>query len=186
MRSRLSALRNKEVKIMENKFVSQNSELKYLTPDNSKFSVTPNGFVIASFDGSEEMNRVYLSRVFPHDLPDAFISVTDKDSNEYGIIKSLSDFDEATAAILRADLERKYFSAKILKILVVEEKFGNSVWTVETPQGIRVMTLRDTFKSIIRIGDDRAIVVDENANRYEIESLSALDRNSFRRIELFL
>ena len=48
------------------------------------------------------------------------------------------------------------------------------------------MNLKDTFKSIIRVGDDRAIVVDADANRYEIESLSALDRNSFRKIELYL
>ena len=57
---------------------------------------------------------------------------------------------------------------------------------VETPGGIRIMNLKDTFKSIIRVGDDRAIVVDADANRYEIESLSALDRNSFRKIELYL
>ena len=80
----------------------------------------------------------------------------------------------------------KYFSAKIIKIISVEEKFGNSVWMVETSNGHRVMTLKDTFKSIIRIGDDRALIVDEDANRYEITSLSSLDKNSFRKIELYL
>lgn len=166
--------------------MSQNSTLKYLTPENTKFDITPNGFVTASFESGEGFSRVFLSRVFPHDLTEEFISVTDKDGNEYGIIRALSDFDEETAKKLRHELERKYFSAKIMKIISVEEKFGNSEWVVETPGGIRVMNLKDTFKSIIRIGDDRAIVVDEDANRYEIESLSSLDKNSFRRIELYL
>ncbi len=168
---------------MEN---NQSAELKYLTNENTEFDVTPNGFVTARFDKEGSFERVHLSRVFPHDLTEDYISVTDKDGNEHGIIRSLKDFDTETAAKLRGELERKYFSAKIVKITAVEERFGNSVWSVMTDKGMRIMSLRDTFKSIIRIGDDRAIIIDEDANRYEIESLSALDRNSFRRIELYL
>lgn len=171
---------------METSTLSQTAEMKYLTPENTAFKITPNGFVTAAFDGGESFERVWLSRVFPHDLTEEFISVSDGEGNEYGIIRRLEDFDPDTADSLRRDLERRYFSAKITRIVSVEEKFGNSEWVVETPQGMRIMTLRDTFKSIIRVGDDRAIVVDENANRYEIVSLSALDRHSFRKIELYL
>lgn len=171
---------------IEKSLLTQNAELRYLTPENSSFKMTVNGFITAKLEGMDSYERVYLSRVFPHDLTQEFISVTDKEGNEYGIIKSISDFDSQTAQILCRELERKYFSAKIIRILSVEEKFGNSEWIVETTQGRRIMTLKDTFKSIIRIGEDRAIVIDEDANRYEIESLSALDRHSFRRIELYL
>lgn len=170
----------------EKSFTEQNAELKYLTPENVQFDLTPNGFVTAKFEGGDFYERVYLNRIFPHDLKEEFISVTDADSNEYGIIKSLDLFDRNTADVIRHELERKYFSAKITKIISVEERFGNSNWMVETPQGMRIMTLKDTFKSIVRVGDDRAIVIDEDANRYEIESLSALDRHSFRKIELYL
>ena len=166
--------------------INNNAELRYLTLDIVEFDSTPNGFVVAKFKGQDKFERVYLSRIFPHDLTDEYISVVDSEMTELGIIKKLSDFDEKTSDILRRELERKYFSAKILKILAMEERFGNSTWTVETPQGIRVMNLNDTFKSIIRIGEDRAIVIDEDANRYEIESLSALDKRSFRKIELYL
>lgn len=165
--------------------VQKNAEMNYLTPQNSEFKITPNGFIVAKFD-TDEWKRVFLSRVFPHDLPNDFISVADDEQNEIGIIRSLEIFDQETAKIMKQELERKYFSAKILKILSVEEKFGNSTWTVTTPHGMRIMTLKDTFKSIIRVTDDRAIVIDEDANRYEIESLSALDKASFRRIELYL
>lgn len=171
---------------METGTLSQTAEMKYLTPENITFRITPNGFVTASLNGGESFERVWLSRVFPHDLTEEFISVSDGDGNEHGIIRRLDDFDPDTAESLRRDLERRYFSARITRIIAVEEKFGNSEWVVETPQGMRIMTLRDTFKSIIRVGDDRAIIVDENANRYEIVSLSALDRHSFRRIELYL
>lgn len=166
--------------------IQQSADINYITPENSSFKLTPNGFVVAKLDNTESFDRVFLSRAFPHDLPDEFISVSDSEQNELGIIRNVNDFGEETAKIIKSELEKKYFSAKILKILNVEEKFGNSTWAVETPQGMRVMTLKDTFKSIIRIGDDRAVIIDEDANRYEIESLSKLDKASFRRIELYL
>lgn len=175
--------------IMETK--EQNSikdiaEINYITPQNAVFNATENGFVVAKLEDEEDFKRVFLNRVFPHDLHDEFISVCDDEQNEIGIIRTLDDFDEKTKTVIKRELERKYFSARITKILNVEERFGNSTWTVETTSGMRIMTLRDTFKSIIRIGDDCAIVIDEDANRYEIESLSGLDKASFRRIELYL
>ena len=171
---------------MELTTMQKSAQMNYITPENSKFSLTPNGFIVAQIGDEKEWKRVFLSRSFPHDLPDEFISVSDSEQNEIGIIRSLDLFDSESAGILRAELERKYFCAKILKILNVEERFGNSTWTVNTPRGMRIMTLKDTFKSIVRVSDDRAIVIDEDANRYEIESLSALDKASFRRIELYL
>lgn len=174
-------MENKELRV-----IKQSAEMHYLTPENAEFDATRNGFVVAKLDNADEFKRVFLSRAFPHDLLDEFISVCDDEQNEIGIIRTLEDFDEKTRDVIKKELEKKYFSAKILKILNVEERFGNSTWTVETPNGMRVMSLKDTFKSIIHVGDDRAIVIDEDANRYEIESLSSLDKASFRRIELYL
>lgn len=171
---------------MENSELKRTADIVYLTPENAEFEITENGFVRGKLFDDTDFKRVFLSRAFPHDLPDEFISVLDADQNELGIIRALRDFGEKTAEIIKGELEKKYFSAEILKIITVEEKFGNSTWCVETPQGIRIMTLKDTFKSIIRIDDDRALVIDEDANRYEIKSLSGLDKNSFRKIELYL
>lgn len=170
---------------MDNK-VHKTAEINYITPENAEFDITPNGFVVAKIGNSDKFERVFLSRAFPHDLPDEFISVSDSEQNEFGIIKNIAVFDEKSRDIIKSELEKKYFAAKILKIVSVEEKFGNSNWIVETDRGKRIVLLKDTFKSIIRIGDDRAIIVDEDANRYEIESLSSLDKASFRRIELYL
>ena len=173
---------------MENtqeKVFSGAGEIKFLTPENCVFSLSPNSFLMAEIDG-EEKTRAYLFRVFPHDMLDKFITVTDADKNEKGIIKDINVFPEETVKVLQRDLERRYFIPKILEIRALEEKFGNSYWDIKTDVGERVITVLDTFKNILRIGDDRAVVLDEHGNRYEIESLSRLDKKSFKRIELFL
>lgn len=159
-------------------------EIYELTAQNCVFTER-NGFVFASVDGKESV-RVFLSRAFPHDMPKNFISVTDEDKNELGIIKDIGIFDKATEDMLLRELERRYFIPKILEITSLEEKFGNSYWCIETNAGKKTITVKDTFKSIIRIGDDRAVVSDIDGNRYEIPSLAKLSKKSYRRIELFL
>ncbi len=169
----------------ERKMFEGIGDIKYLTGENCTFTLTENGFLKASIDGKEPV-RVYLYRIFPHDMEHEYISVTDEDKNEYGIIKNLSEFGPHAEEFIKKDLDRRYFIPKILEICALEEKFGNSYWDIRTDIGQRVITVRDAFKNIIRIGEDRAIVVDMDGNRYEIVSLAGLDRKSYRRIELFL
>ena len=84
------------------------AEMTYLTPENSHFFSTENGFLgMKAFlppvkDDLEkdepgepvwqEFPRVFLHRAFPFDAPDEFISVLDKERREYGIIRALSEF----------------------------------------------------------------------------------------------
>lgn len=170
---------------MEERLVFEGiGDIKYLTPENCEFEITENGFLKAGIDGGEKV-RVYLYRVFPHDMETEYISMTDADKNEFGIIRRVNDFAEV-ADFIKRDLDRRYFIPKILEICALEEKFGNSYWEIKTDVGTKIITVNDTFKNIIRIGEDRAIVSDSDGNRYEIVSLSGLDKKSYRRIELFL
>ena len=46
--------------------------------------------------------------------------------------------------------------------------------------------MQDTFRNIIRVGDDRAILLDVDGNRCVIESIMGLDRKSHKKIELYM
>ncbi len=159
--------------------------LSYLGADDIAFS--KNGeFPSAKLSGGEEYQRVWLHRVFPFDLTDEFISVQTKDNEEIGIIRRLSDFDAETQQILQSELERKYFVPKIKRIVTLKERRGFSYWKVECDIGEMEISLQDTYRSITRIGEDRAFVNDISGNRFEIESLSALDRKSRKKLEIYL
>lgn len=162
--------------------------LSYMTPATAKFE--KNGefpsLVLKGDGGETTYDRVWLHRVFPFDLEEEFISVQAKDNEEVGIIRSLSDFDEATADILRAELARKYFIPKIKRIITLKERRGFSYWRVETDIGEMELSFQDTYRSITKVGSDRAFVTDISGNRYEIESLEGLDRHSHKKLELYL
>jgi len=46
--------------------------------------------------------------------------------------------------------------------------------------------MQDTFRNIIRTGENGAILLDVDGNRFVIKSISDLDKKSYRRIELYL
>lgn len=159
--------------------------ISYLIPE--KISFAKNGeFPSAKLSDGTEYERVWLHRVFPFDLAEEFISVQTKDGEEIGMIRRLSDFDGETVDLLRVELERKYFIPKIKKILALRERRGFSYWKVETDIGEFELSLQDTYRSITRVGEDRAFITDISGNRCEIESISALDRKSKKKLEIYL
>lgn len=134
--------------------------------------------------------RIFLSRAFPFDMPLEYISVLDRDKKEIGFIRSLDDFDEPARGMLLHELEAKYYTPKIKKIYSVKERYGFSYWKTECEFGEKSFTLQDTFRSIIRShladGTERVFILDVDGNRYEIENVEALDRQSYKKIELYL
>lgn len=167
--------------------------VKYITKDNAKFEVC-NDFIsmtvtLPDDDGNmteKKYDRIFLHRAFPFDLPYSYISVLDIDSAEIGLIADIDEMGEENAKLLRAELDRKYYTPVIKQILSSKDKFGYSYWKILTEEGELEITLRDTFQSLLKVGGTRIFVNDIDGNRYEIPDIEKLDRKSYRRIELFL
>lgn len=175
---------------MANEALSNIIQTKYFTQENCLFSdgggylklrVLPEG-------GAEEQKyeRVYLHRMFPFEEPERYISVLDSEKNELGVIEDLDLLENQTQEILRAELKRKYYMQTILSIDRLKDRYGFTYWDVATPEGKCNFTLQDTQRSIVKMGEDRLMIIDIDGNRYEIPQISKLDRASYKRIELYL
>ena len=155
----------------------------WLTPENAYFEER-NGFLYIRYNELEQ--RAFLCRQFPFEMLWEFISVLDEDQNEIGIIRNVSLFEGETHALLTRELERRYYSPVIRRILSMKERYGFSYWKVETDEGEMQFTLHDTFKSIVRAGEFRAVLMDVDGNRFDIPDVRELDRKSYKKIELYL
>ena len=106
------------------------------------------------------------------------------------MIRSLGDFSGDQRALLERELEVKYYTPVIKRIMSVKERYGFSYWKTECEFGEKDFTLRDTFRSIIKTpnahGGDRVCIIDVDGNRYEIPDVGHLDAQSLRRIEMYL
>ena len=163
-------------------------KIDYLDPSTAVFSERGGMISLKIKDGGSdrEYDRVFLHRSFPYELADGYISVLDRDGNEIGMIRSVSDFDERAREMIERELKRRYRVRIIKRIRSVNERYGYSYWKIEDDGGEREFTVQDTYKSITKITEDRICITDVDGNRYEIPSLSALDKKSYKRRELFL
>ena len=109
-----------------------------LTVDNARFYRSGGGLISLDLKGEggevEKFERVVAIRSFPITDPDAFISIREPDSAEHekgaeiGIIPDINAFDAESIALLREELDRRYFTPKILKIYSMKEKLGHYYW----------------------------------------------------------
>ena len=160
-----------------------------LDGENTFFEMK-NGFLSLTVtkDGDKKVyDRVFLHRAFPHELLWEYISVTDEESREIGLIYNIYDFGDEAKALIIKEIERKYYSPIVVSIDSLKERYGFSYWRVTDADGKSFnFTMQDTFRNIIHTGEDSLILLDVDGNRYTVKSISDLSRKSYRKIELYL
>lgn len=167
-----------------------------LTADNAEFLRSEGGLVslrLRKSDGSVEFfERVLPIRSFPITDPEEFISIREPDSkdkgkgDEIGMIRNLSDFGQETVALLREELDRRYFTPQISKIFSVKDKFGYSYWEVQTSAGKISFVMNNPSSNIRTLEDGRVFIHDIDGNCFEITEPEKLDKASFRHIEIYM
>ena len=153
--------------------------LRITLPEGVDFNGNPTG-------GEQYFERIYLHRSFPYEHPYKYISVLDRENAEIGLISDISVFDEETESMLKSELDRKYYAPVITKILSVKERYGYSYWEVLSGERHLSFTIRDTFRSILKVTPEHIFITDNDFNRYEIVNVEALDHKSYKKIELYL
>lgn len=167
-----------------------------LTPENAKF--TPSGGNLISLevrqpDGTVEFfERIVPVRAFPVSSPNEFISIREPDTqlkgrgSEIGMIRRLSDFPEDVSAMIADELSRRYFTPAIQKIHSFSEKFGYCYWDVTTAAGRVEFIMNNPTSNIRTLEDGRVFMYDIDGNCFTIEDPKALDKHSYRKVEVYL
>ena len=174
----------------------QTRESLALSPDNAVFCRSAGNLIsldVRTPDGEEQhYERVVPVRAFPITDPEEFISIKEPDSKEkgkgaeIGMIRALSDFDEATVALIREELTRRYFTPEIRRIMSVKEKFGYSYWDAETSAGKVSFVMTNVSSNIRMLEDGRVFIHDIDGNCFCISDPTKLDKASFKKIEIYL
>lgn len=166
-----------------------------MTPENARFFRSKGGMVSLEIDGEEgreTFERVVVLRSFPITAPNEFLSVREPDSRkkgrgaEIGMIRYLSDFDKDTVALINEELDLRYFTPVITKINSIKDKFGYSYWDVETTAGKISLVLNNPYGNVRVLEDKRIFISDMDGNSFIIPDPTALDRASYRRIEVYI
>ena len=150
----------------------------FINGDEVKITRTGNVCVrLETYDGRCFENLEPL-RLFPVSGITKYISLLDETGKEIAIIRDIDALLPESKKAIRECLESYYIIPKIKKILSRVEKYGNITWTVETDRGRHSFAIQNTSIDIKTLYDGRILVRDSNDNRYEIENVNALDKES--------
>lgn len=162
-------------------------KLRYIDKNNAEFEKTSGGFVRLSYDG-RDYERVSFYRAFPFTDPDRYISVrqADEKAREIGIIDDLNTLDSETADMLRAQLDLRYFTPEIIRIIDIKDRYGFSYFHVVTDKGEVKFTIRNNGGSVIHLSETRLLISDLDGNRFEVKDTSKLSAGELKKLDLFI
>ncbi|MGN0165744.1 MAG: DUF1854 domain-containing protein [Lachnospiraceae bacterium] len=167
---------------------AQMLRLRYLDRNNSEFKRTEGGFVSLRI-GDEFYGRVGVYASFPFADPDKYISIREADekAGEIGIIMDMNrDVDEDTRAMLKEQMDIRYFTPVISKINNIKDEYGFAYWDVETSRGRCKFTTRMNSSSVVYLTDTRLLITDLDENRFEIPDYTTLSARELKKLDLFL
>ncbi len=101
-------------------------------------------------------------------------------------VQDPDSLDPESRDLLISELESRYLIPVILRIIDIRAHLGTLYWKVLTDAGSTRFALKDPSENVMWLTEDHIVLRDCLGNRYEIESLSGLDRQSRNKISLVI
>ena len=111
------------------------------------------------------------------------ISILTEKNEEPAFLASLDCLDEESQRIAKEELSSRYLISKIEKVISASSIFGKRVVKAQTNRGVVSFAIKNPNHSIIHLPEDKVVIKCAIGNRYEIPSLSQLDKESKGEIE---
>ena len=143
------------------------------------------GRLVVTLANGQSHSGVVPVRAFPFSAPEQWISLCDESGHEVLCLIDLADLSAEAREQLSAELARREFIPRILRILRVVEGGGSSQWYVKSDRGDTSFELTSE-DNIRRMGSDGALLIDSHGIRYRITSVPQLDAHSRRILRQYL
>jgi hypothetical protein len=143
------------------------------------------GRLVVTLANGEIHTGVVPVRAFPFSAPDQWISLCDENGHEVFCLNDVAELAPKTRDQLAAELARREFIPRILRILNVVVGGVASQWFVESDRGNTSFEL-PSEDHIRRMGSDGALLIDSHGIRYRITSVPQMDAHSRRILRRYL
>ena len=170
--------------------MQDNLELGLLDVEKTEFYVTEGGFTGLKYNGNDYAH-ITLRRTMPIKTPNEYVSVADHENKEIGILRSVADLKGEQRSIVENELDKRYYSPEVLEILSVKDKLGYVYveMRVKNKQGrehVKSCAVKDVNRNIRMLSDTSLIIFDVDGNRYIVEELARLDKQSIKKLDPYL
>ncbi|MCL2198221.1 MAG: DUF1854 domain-containing protein [Defluviitaleaceae bacterium] len=165
-------------------------DLGILEIKEAEFYNGSGGFAGLKYKG-EDHAHVILRRIMPLQHPFEYISVADHDNKEIGILKNVDDLPASQKEIVKNELDNRYYSPEVLDVVSVQDKLGYVYMELrlKNKKGVeykKSCAIKDVSRNIRMLSDTSVIIFDVDGNRYIVEDVKRLSRQSLRKLDAYL
>ena len=142
-----------------------------------------------TFDG-ETYRGVRATMALPITQDGAYISLrggeTKGEEREIGIIRHLNELDDDQRRLVRRELNKRYFTHVVRKLISVREQFGFIYFVAETDKGKLEFAIRYEYNRVQEYGEHGRMLLDTDDNHYVIPDLRALTADERKRFTRYI
>ncbi len=124
-----------------------------------------------------------VRRAFPLSKATEFLSIQDGSGKEVGLLRSIEELDRTSHELVAQELDRRYFTPKILQLRTLKQDGGMWTFDVMTSRGPSQFYVRNWRDSSSEISPGRFIIQSVDGQRFEVPDFDALDSKSQLLIE---
>jgi len=153
--------------------------IRYLDGASLKLSL-PEGAARLRIEIAEDRCLIdaIIRRAFPMSQTESYFSIQDSKGDEIGILRSLDELDHESRKLAEGEIDRRYFTPKILQLKSLKQEGGMWTFEVMTSRGPCTFYVRNWRDSSHEAGLGRFIIQSVDGQRFEIPDFEALDTRS--------
>jgi hypothetical protein len=148
--------------------------------DTSKIRLfkEPEWILRMTIEGDRSYTRVKVVHAAPLTQPDRYFCILDIKDEAICLVTDLSDLPEESRPLVHEELDKRYLTAEVQKIVALQNEYGVTYWTVETDRGRREFVAKSVAENAQWLSETRLMIFDVDGNRFEVPDMKALDRKS--------
>lgn len=159
----------------------------FLEPSKIRVSVPPESSRLrVEIEGDRCIPRATVRLAFPLTNPKGYYVLQDGDGKEAGVLRDLKGMEPDSVKAVEAELDRRYFTPKVLAVKGLKQDGGMWRFQVDTQRGYCEFWVRHWRDSSAEIQPGRWQIMSVDGQRFEIPNLDALDTRSLKLLEQLL
>lgn len=158
------------------------------TPTNTNIKLFHHPRDVMRMTVSDEYSIVQVEPRWAAPLSHAnqFLGLMNSKGEEVLLLEKLDELEGENRKAIEIELGRRYLTSTVHKILSAKVEFGATYWTVVTERGERDFVVQSLQENAQWLGERHLLLVDIDANRFEIPDLDLLDPKSRHFIDSIL
>jgi hypothetical protein len=155
-----------------------------IDPSRLQLFYEPEGMARLTVANDRSYLKVKFALAAPLSRPRQYVSLMNGKGEEIALLPGLDALDPASRHVAERELQRRYLTCRIDRLVSVKQEFGVTYWEAETDRGLRDFVVRDLQENCVWLSETHLLLIDVDGSRFEIPDRALLDERSQQLLDL--